>query len=217
LLTKELKSPQCRDQKTTGPNALRIFLSTRPSGLKNMTPLRRLDLRIEIEPILKKSCPQEKDNFVFCTIRTLCFSPENVKIEGMKILFGFLLIVLAGAIVAYEHFDISYWQTPPAVRASNQWKIEVEKVTNKSKQLKTALQLIKKIEQKTTDQQFKDMIDATTSPFRTVNNGTYDLKLQFMPWIEDMKYGYLIQHELFDSKGNKVSEFNVNVDIGRLW
>lgn len=135
----------------------------------------------------------------------------------MKILFGFLLIVSAAGIVAYEHFNVSYWQTPPAVRASQKWKSEVDKEMKKSKPLKTALQLVKKIEQTTTDQQFKEMIDATKSPFKTVNTGTYSLKLQFMPWIEDMKYGYLIQHELFDAKGNKVSEFNINIDIGRLW
>lgn len=135
----------------------------------------------------------------------------------MKIVFGFLLIVFASALVAYEHYNLSYWQTPPNVRASQKWKTEIEKITKKSNPLKTALLLLSKIEQTTTDQQFKDMIDQTASPFKTVQKGTYTLKLQFMPWIEEMKYGYLIQHELFDSKGNKVSEFNVNIDIGKLW
>ncbi len=135
----------------------------------------------------------------------------------MKILFGFLLIVFAGGLVAYDHYDLAYWQTPPHVRASRKWKWEVEKVTKKSAQLKTALLLLSKIEQTTTDQQFKDMIDQTVSPFKSVQKGSYTLKLQFMPWIEEMKYGYLIQHELLDSKGNKISEFNINIDIGKLW
>ena len=77
--------------------------------------------------------------------------------------------------------------------------------------------LLSKIDQSTTDQQFKEMIDQTPSPFKVVQKGKYTLKLQFMPWIEEMKYGYLIQHELFDANGNKVSEFNVNIDIGKLW
>lgn len=135
----------------------------------------------------------------------------------MKILFGFLLIVCAGGLIVYDHYDLDYWQTPPHVRASHKWKSEVEKVTKKSTPLKTALLLLSKIEQTTTDQQFKEMIDKTVSPFKSVQKGSYTLKLQFMPWIEEMKYGYLIQHELFDSKGNKISEFNINIDIGKLW
>jgi hypothetical protein len=135
----------------------------------------------------------------------------------MKILFGFLLIALSAGMLAYDHYNISYWRTPPGIRASQKWQEEVDKVTAKSARLKTSLQLLKTIEMTTTDQQFKDMIDQTKKPFHQVQKGSYILKIQIMPWIEDMKYGYLIQHDLFDSTNNKVSEFNVNVDIGRLW
>lgn len=135
----------------------------------------------------------------------------------MKFVFGIFLVVFAGSLVGYEYFDISYWQKAPSARASEKWQNEIEKISAKNAKLKTALLLLAKIEQSTTDQQFKEMIDATRSPFKTVSKGTYVLKLQFMPWIEEMKYGYLIQHELFDLQGNKVSEFNVNIDIGKLW
>ncbi|MBY0385999.1 hypothetical protein K2X05_12640 [bacterium] len=135
----------------------------------------------------------------------------------MKFVFGFLLVVFASGLIGYEYFNISYWQQSPSTRASEKWKNEIEKISSKNTKLKTAFLLLAKIEQKTTDQQFKEMIDATRSPFKTVSKGTYVLKLQFMPWIEEMKYGYLIQHELFDLQGNKISEFNVNIDIGKLW
>jgi hypothetical protein len=135
----------------------------------------------------------------------------------MKFFLGFLLVIFASGLVGYEYYNISYWQKAPSVRASEKWKSEVEKITTKNAKLKTALLLLAKIEQTTTDQQFKEMIDTTRSPFKSVSKGSYLLKLQFMPWIEDMKYGYLIQHELFDQQGNKVSEFNINIDIGKLW
>lgn len=135
----------------------------------------------------------------------------------MKILFGFILIQLAVLLAAYEHFHIGEWLVPPAARAAKKWKSEVVKNMSKSKTLQASLPSLYKIEQTTTDQQFKDMIDATASPFHIAAGGNYLLKLQFMPWMEDMKYGYVIQHEVFDVTGNKVSEFNVNIDIGRLW
>ena len=135
----------------------------------------------------------------------------------MKIIFGFILIQIALLLAAYEHFHMGELFTPPAARAAKKWKTEVEKNVSKSKTLQVSLPSLYKIEQTTTDQQFKEMIDATTSPFKVVAGGNYLLKLQFMPWMEDMKYGYLIQHEVFDVTGNKVSEFNVNIEIGRLW
>jgi hypothetical protein len=135
----------------------------------------------------------------------------------MKYLLSFILFLAAGALIAYDQFHLEYWMTPPEKRAESKWKSEIEKTLKVSKKLQTAIYLIKSIEMTTTDQQFKDLIDKSKSPFKKANNGKYDLKLQFMPWIEEMKYGYLIQHEFFDETGNKVIEFTSNVEIGKLW
>ena len=135
----------------------------------------------------------------------------------MKFIIGFFLIVIASGLIAYDQLNLSYWRKAPEIRASEKWKLEIEKISARNNKIRTALLLIAKINQSTTDQQFKEMIDRTPSPFKVIQKGKYSLKLQFMPWIEEMKYGYLIQHELFDANGNKVSEFNVNVDIGKLW
>lgn len=135
----------------------------------------------------------------------------------MKVLLSFLLFVGAGSLVAYEYFNLSYWRMEPAARVDLKWNREIEKLEAKSAKLKTALLLLKEWKMTTTDQQFKDMIDQSHPPFRQATQGRYTLEIQIMPWIEDMKYGYLIQHELFDSNKNKVDEFNINIDIGYLW
>ena len=135
----------------------------------------------------------------------------------MKIIFGFLLIQVSALLAMYEYYHLGQWLTPPPVRASQKWKHEAEKVVRTSKSLQASLSSLGKIEQTTTDQQFKEMIDSTQSPFKVVAGGNYTLKLQFMPWMEDMKYGYVIQHEIFELTGNKIAEFNVNIEIGRLW
>lgn len=135
----------------------------------------------------------------------------------MKSFVGYLLFIGSIGIALYAYFDVGYWQTSPSVRASHKWQKEIHRLETQSPKLKTALLLIAKIEQQTTDQQFKPMIDATVSPFKTTPKGVYTLKLQFMPWMEDLKYGFLIQHELFDHNMNKVTEFNVNFEIGKLW
>lgn len=135
----------------------------------------------------------------------------------MKYFVSFILILCASALIAYDQLSLEYWFTPPEQRVDSKWKSEVEKAVRKSKQMQTAIYLIKSIEMSTTDQQFKDLIDKSKIPFKKANKGKYDLKIQIMPWILDMKYGYLIQHELFDETNNKIYEFNTDIEIGKLW
>lgn len=138
----------------------------------------------------------------------------------MKYFISFLLFLGATGLVGlhfYEKYDGEYWMTPPEQRAEMKWKAEIQKMLKFDKKLQTAIYLLSEIEMTTTDQSFKDLIDKTKSPFKKAKQGKYVLKIQFMPWIEDMKYGYLIQHEFFDETDNKVNEFTSNVEIGRLW
>ncbi len=135
----------------------------------------------------------------------------------MRILLGLSLFACAGAFIAYDHFDLAYWRTPPEVRVDQKWSAEIKKIMSKSKKISKELQLLKDFDMVTTDQQFKDLIDKSHPPFKKTFKGTYILKIQIMPFIEDMKYGYLIQHEVFDKDNNKVDEFNINIDIGFLW
>jgi hypothetical protein len=135
----------------------------------------------------------------------------------MKYFLSFLLLLCAGGLIAFDHFNVSYWMLAPEKRVDMKWAYEVEKVEAKSPEIKTALLLLKDWKMATTDQQFKVLIDKSHAPFRKATKGGYTMEIQIMPWIEDMKYGYMIQHELFDSQNNKIKEFTVNFDIGYLW
>lgn len=135
----------------------------------------------------------------------------------MKYILSFVLFLAAAGLIAYDQYNLEYWLTPPEKRAEVKWQKEVDKMVKQSKKMQTAIYLIKSIEMITTDQQFKELIDKSKIPFQKANKGKYDLKIQIMPWVEDMKYGYVIQHELFDETTNKVFEFSSNVEIGRLW
>lgn len=137
----------------------------------------------------------------------------------MRALIALIFIFLAGGFIAYDQFNLEYWLMAPEKRAEKKWKHEIDNITAKSKDMKKAFMLLKDIEMTTTDQQFKDIIDRTKKPFKKSQNGDYVLKLQIMPFVETdtMKYGYLIQHELFDGANNKISEFNLDINIGYLW
>ncbi len=135
----------------------------------------------------------------------------------MKYLISFILFLCASGLIAYDQLNLGYWSMAPEKRVDQKWQKEVQKAVSSSKKLQTALFLIKSIETTTTDQQFKDLIDKSKLPFTKAQQGKYDLKIQILPWILDMKYGYLIQHELFDEANNKVYEFNSDIEIGRLW
>ncbi len=138
----------------------------------------------------------------------------------MKYFVGFIFLIAAIGLVGlhyYEQYDVEYWMTAPELRVEKKWKAELAKSLKHDKKLQTAIYLISDIEMTTTDQDFKDLIDKSKPPFKKAKNGKYVLKIQYMPWIEEMKYGYLIQHEFFDETDNKVNEFTYNIEIGRLW
>ena len=135
----------------------------------------------------------------------------------MKYFLSFTLLISAAALIAYDYYNLGYWALSPEKRIDIRWAYEVEKAEVTSPEIKTALLLLKDWKMMTTDQQFKVLIDKSHAPFRKSTKGGYTMAIQIMPWIEDMKYGYMIQHELFDSQNNKIKEFTVNFDNGYLW
>ena len=135
----------------------------------------------------------------------------------MRFFAGILLILGAIGLFSYQHFNLHYWMMKPEARVDMKWNYEVQKIEAQSNKIKTALLLLKDWQMSTTDQQFKDLIDKSHVPFHKSTQGRYTMKIQFMPWIEDMKYGYVIEHEIFDLNNNKVYEFSSNIEIGFLW
>lgn len=135
----------------------------------------------------------------------------------MKYFLSLALLFCAATLIAYEHYNLGYWTLAPEKRVDIRWAYEIEKIESKDAEIKTALLLLQDWKMRTTDQQFKELIDKSHLPFRKSSKGRYHLEIQIMPWIENMKYGYLIQHELFDSQNNKIKEFAINFDIGHLW
>jgi hypothetical protein len=138
-------------------------------------------------------------------------------LKTMRYFLGTLLVIGALGLGAFNFFNVSYWMKKPEVRADAKWALEIEKLNARSPKIKTALLLLKDWQMTTTDQQFKELIDKAHPPFRKVQNGRYFMQLNIMPWMEDMKYGYVIEHEIFDSNKNKAHEFSINIEIGKLW
>ncbi len=136
----------------------------------------------------------------------------------MRPLLAFLLFVAAGSFIAYDHFNINYWLTPPAQRLQNKWQTEVQKVMNRSKKISKELQLLKDIQMTITDPQFVEFVDKVPKPYGKSQKGVYTLHVQIIPSIDEMEYGFDIQHEIFDTRdNNKVDEFGFTIKVGKLW
>lgn len=143
----------------------------------------------------------------------------------MRVLLGFLLIVGAAGVIAYDQYNIKELIKPPEIRMSEMWQRQVKMEAAKSKQIKTALFLVKEYNVTLTEQFFIDLVEKSKShmilnkmqPFTKTNKGVYKLEIQVMPFIEEMQYGFVIQHSFIDTNGNTQYEFTINVDVGRLW
>ena len=45
----------------------------------------------------------------------------------MKYILSFILFLAAGALIAYDQYNLEYWMTPPEKRAETKWKSESKK------------------------------------------------------------------------------------------
>lgn len=136
----------------------------------------------------------------------------------MRIFLAVLLFVAAGSFIAYDYFNIAYWTTPPEKRLMMKWEEEVGKVMGRSKQIRMELQLVKQIEMTITDPQFVEFVDKVKKPYSKSEKGIYLLHVQIIPSIDEMKYGFDIQHEIFDTRdNNKIDEFGFSINVGKLW
>jgi len=136
----------------------------------------------------------------------------------MRIFFVILIFVFAAGFIAYDYFNLAFWMTPPPARLTHMWQEQIDHVKDKSKKISKELQLLNSIEMTVTDPQFVGFLDAVKKPYVKSAKGVYALHVEIMPSIDEMKYGFDIQNEIFDTRdNNKVDEFGFTITVGRLW
>lgn len=135
----------------------------------------------------------------------------------MRIALGILLLLGGVGFATYGYYDLEQWRLSPPQRLTERWAQSVVREENRNAKLKTALMLIKDWKVIAPEPYFLDLIQAATPPFRKTPRGAYRMEIELIPWVEEMTYGFIIQHGLIDSQGNLTHEFSINVEVGKVW
>ena len=132
---------------------------------------------------------------------------------------GFLLIILAlivGAAAAAQYYNVDYWLLPSKDKFAVQWKKDVGTL-EKSGKLPEGWQQIREISIKTDASPAQNWVVGLEAPMKKKPDGTYKLEVFIAHWIDNDKYGALIQYNLVDLRtGNTTWELSRNLQIGRI-
>lgn len=132
-----------------------------------------------------------------------------------RFITGFALILAAG-ILLYAQFPISFYFKPAQERLFIVWQKDFAKLSQ-DKKFAQAFNNIAKIEVNFTDPQVAEEFDKFRTPFKTGKPGGYILKIGITRWIEKGEYGFVVQHEIFDSSDDKLYEFGRTYKIGYIF
>ena len=122
-----------------------------------------------------------------------------------RFILGFLLIASSFSIL-YSHFPVDQYLKPKQVRLYNDWQKDISKLSQ-NQQFADMLSQISNVEIHFTDPDIAEEFDDFRAPFKEDKTQSYLLKISITRWIDQNRYGFVVQHELFDDTENKIYEF----------
>ena len=132
-----------------------------------------------------------------------------------RFILGFLLITSSFALV-YSHFPVDQYLKPKQMRLYNDWQKDISKLSQ-NKQFSDMLKQIRTVEIHFTDPDIAEEFVDFKAPFRVFKNQNLVMKVSITRWIDKNRYGFLVQHELFDETENKIYEFGRTYHTGYIF
>ena len=133
----------------------------------------------------------------------------------LRFLSGFVLIFSALTLL-YAKSPLKFYMKPKQERLYQLWNKDFQELTKDKKFAKVFSQL-GKVEIHFTDPQVANEFEEFKTPFHTKASHPYFLKVSITRWIEHNRYGFIVQHELFDSSEDKIYEFGRTYTVGLIF
>lgn len=132
---------------------------------------------------------------------------------------GFALFIAAAAAAVFaaaQHYNVDYWLKPSKEKFAITWKKDVVAL-EKSQKLPKEWQQIRDIVVKTDNSPAQNWVDGVALPVQKKKDGLFRLDVFVAHWIENDKYGVLIQYNLVDlQSGNTTWELSRSLPVGRI-
>jgi hypothetical protein len=133
--------------------------------------------------------------------------------------FGFLLVLAAlgvAAVVAAQVYNLDYWLLPSKQKFAQTWKKDVLAL-EASGRLPEGWGQIREISLKTDNSPAQMWVENVDVPIKKNKDGLFKLDVFVIHWIEDDRYGALIQYNLVDQRnGNTTWELSRRLPVGRI-
>ena len=146
---------------------------------------------------------------------------EDVPAKGISVRkgFGFLLIIagllLVGAVAATV-FKADYWILSPREKFLRSWEEDIA-LLRKSQKLPPGWDHIRLVEVKSDNSPARDWVDDLKKRVPTDPTGTYKLSVMTIHWLEENRYGAIVQYNIVDLKsGNTIWELSRTFKLGYL-
>lgn len=132
---------------------------------------------------------------------------------------GLILVVAAFLIFAFQLLPITFYLSHRTERLSQLWTQDLQTLL-KNKEASKLLNNVQDYELGFSDPQVHHELETLSYPLKTNSQGPLILSIEITRWIHGNQYGYLLQHDFFDTSSGepeKIYEFSRNYKIGFFW
>jgi hypothetical protein len=128
----------------------------------------------------------------------------------------FIAALVVAALGAAQYYNLDYWLKPSKEKFVLSWKKDIAAL-EKSSKLPKEWQEIREIIVKTDNSPAQNWVEKIETPVKKKPDGFYRLDVFIAHWIDNDKYGVLIQYNLVDLRnGNTIWELSRSLPIGRI-
>ncbi len=136
------------------------------------------------------------------------------KSVGLVLIAAAVVTVLA---VIWSALEVDFYLKPPHEKFITRWKADLTQL-EKAKKLPSQWNDIREVQVRSDNSPIQDWLPKIKVPISTNPNGRYRLEIFLIHWIENNKYGVVMEYNLIDLvTNNKVWEFGRTYPLGFVY
>lgn len=119
--------------------------------------------------------------------------------------------VLIALLLTFTALRLDYWLAPPNEKFVRSWQDDIA-LLQESKRFPQEWYEIKEVNIRSDNSPAQEWIENLKAPITLNPNGTYRLNVFVIHWLEDIRYGVVVQYNLVDLRNN-----NTVWELGRTF
>lgn len=127
-----------------------------------------------------------------------------------------LLLIVSALLLGYLSSPLPFYLKPGVKRLQEVWTEDLNSLS-KNKNFHNTISQLGSVEIHFTDPQVAEEFSGLEAPFVLNREKPLVLRVSITRWIDKSKYGFIVQHEIFDKDDDKIFEFGRTYHIGYIF